>query len=91
MMKINTEFGQDQALITPVKIWNCLKIEEYFGTWSKIGEGIYQKDKKIYLLESDQYGDGANFLLVDENLVVLSDEVFDFHCLQCPDDYINEF
>lgn len=66
---------------------NNAKIKGHSDTWSEIGNSVYN-GKKIYLLENDQWGDDTNFLLVDKDLKVLSDDVYDFHCLVSPDEYI---
>lgn len=47
-----------------------LKIKGYEGTWYVIDSTICN-GKDIYLLESEQYGDEAKCLIVDENLELL--------------------
>ena len=52
---------------------NGVKINQRYGSWTKINEMIYN-GKRIYVLENDQYGDETDHILVDDNLNELSIE-----------------
>jgi len=52
-----------------------LTIEGHEGTWYVIEEAIYNGEK-VYLLESEQYGDEAACLIVDKNLKILAEDVW---------------
>lgn len=62
-----------------------IQILNHVGTWYVIGESVY-KDKPVYLLEHETYGDEAASLIVDENLIIILEDVFngfdDLECLQ---------
>lgn len=52
-----------------------IKIEGHKGTWYVIGETTY-KNRKVYLLENEVYGDESNALIVNEDLSILKDNVW---------------
>ena len=54
---------------------NNIKIKGYKGTWYVIGKTIYNM-KEIFLLEHEQYGDEAPSLIVDNELNVVLDDVY---------------
>lgn len=54
---------------------NNLKIEGHMGTWCVIDENIHRR-KKIYLLESEQYGEEAPSIIVDKDLNVILEDVW---------------
>lgn len=51
-----------------------IKIKGHVGKWYVIEEG-YHKERKIYLLEHETFGDEAACLIVDKELNVVMDEV----------------
>ena len=59
-----------------------IKVKGYKGTWYIIDEAFIQA-KKVYLLESEVWGEDVPALVVDKNLNVLLDE-----CYNGFDDYI---
>ena len=52
-----------------------LKIDGHIGTWYAIGTATYN-GKNVYLLEHEAFGDEAACLIIDENLDVLLDDVW---------------
>ena len=52
-----------------------IKIKGHRGTWYVIDEGDYD-GKRLYLLESEIWGDEAASLIVDENYNVILDDVW---------------
>jgi hypothetical protein len=52
-----------------------IEIENRIGKWYVIDEKFF-KGEKIYLLEHETYGDEAGCLIVNENLQILLDEVY---------------
>lgn len=52
-----------------------LKVEGHKGTWYVIDEGYY-KGKRVYLLEHEQYGEDAACLIVNKDLEILMDDVW---------------
>lgn len=54
---------------------NNIKIKGYRGTWYIIAKRIYNM-KEIYLLESEIYGDEVPCLIVDNDLNVILDNVY---------------
>lgn len=52
-----------------------IKIEGHVGTWYVIDES-YHHGRKVYLLEHEQYGDEAACLIVDKELNVLLEDVW---------------
>lgn len=52
-----------------------IKIKGYIGKWYVIGCSHY-KGKEVYLLEHETYGDEAASLIVDGELNVLLDDVW---------------
>lgn len=52
-----------------------IKIEGYVGRWYVIDETIWNGEK-VYLLEHETYGDEAACLIVNENLSVVLDDVW---------------
>lgn len=52
-----------------------IKIEGHKGTWYIINESYY-KGRKVFLLESEQYGEDAAALIVDKNLRIIQEGVF---------------
>lgn len=52
-----------------------IKIKGHIGTWYVIDE-TYFNGKKLYLLEHEIYGDEAAELIVDENLYIVMDDVW---------------
>jgi hypothetical protein len=60
-----------------------IKINGHVGTWYIIGESFY-KGEKVYLLEHEKYGDEAASLIVNGDLKIIMDEVFNgFSDLEC--------
>lgn len=53
-----------------------IKIEGHIGTWHVIDETFWHGEK-IYLLEHETYGDEAACLIVNKNLDVIADNVWD--------------
>lgn len=51
-----------------------IEIIGYIGTWYVIGEEVF--DKKVYLLESEVWGDEVPCLITDENFNVILDDVY---------------
>lgn len=54
---------------------NNIKIKGHIGTWYVIDEG-YHNGKKVYLLEHEEYGDEAAALVVDQDLNIIMDDVW---------------
>lgn len=54
---------------------NNIRIKGHKGTWYVIGKTIYNM-KEVFLLESEQYGDEAPSLIVDNELNVILDDVY---------------
>lgn len=54
---------------------NNIKIKGYKGTWYVIGKTIHNM-KEVYLLEHEQYGDETPSLIVDNELNVILDDVY---------------
>lgn len=52
-----------------------IKIDKYQGTWYVIDEGYYNSNK-VYLLESEQFGEDIPSLIVNNKLVVIKDNVY---------------
>lgn len=52
-----------------------IKIQGHVGKWHVIDEKEY-KGKMVYLLEHDTYGDMAAGLIIDKNLNVILDDVW---------------
>lgn len=52
-----------------------IKIKGHIGTWYVIDETV-ENGKKLYLLESEKFGDDAACIIVDENCSVVLDEVY---------------
>ncbi|MGL5712219.1 MAG: hypothetical protein ACRCX2_04315 [Paraclostridium sp.] len=50
-------------------------IKGHRGTWYVIGEDFYS-GYRVYLLEHEEYGDEAPCLIVNENLDIIQDEVW---------------
>jgi hypothetical protein len=53
-----------------------IKIEGHKGSWYSIDTRETELHGTIYLLESEQYGDGAACLIVDSDLNVLVENVY---------------
>lgn len=49
-----------------------IELDEHTGTWYVVGESVF-REKVVYLLESEQYGDEASHLIVNKELDVLID------------------
>lgn len=67
-----------------------IKMEGHSGTWSII-DSIIHKEKEIHLLESETYGDEAEFLIVDDNGKLIMDDVYNgfedlFYKEECEED-----
>lgn len=54
-----------------------LKIDGYLGTWYVIDEKTHN-GSKLYLLESELYGEDAAHLVVNENLDIIDEVVNGF-------------
>lgn len=54
---------------------NGIKIKGHVGKWYVIDKTFY-KGKVVCLLEHETYGDEAACLIVDENLNIIQDEVW---------------
>lgn len=54
---------------------NNIEIKGYKGTWCVIGKTFYNM-KEVYLLEHEQYGDETASLIVDNELNVILDDVY---------------
>jgi hypothetical protein len=52
-----------------------IKISGHIGSWYIIDEKYFQ-GKKVYLLEHETYGDDAASLIVDEDLNIILDNVW---------------
>lgn len=52
-----------------------LKIDGHVGKWYAIDTKVYNGEN-VYLLEHETYGDESACLIVDENLTVLLDDVW---------------
>ena len=52
-----------------------IKVAGHIGTWYVIDETT-RKGKNLYLLESEQYGDEAPCVIVDENLALVLEDVY---------------
>lgn len=54
---------------------NNIKVDQYKGTWYVIDESFYDS-KKVYLLESEQFGEDIPCLIVDKDLKVVKNNVW---------------
>lgn len=54
---------------------NNIKVDQYKGTWYIIDESFYNS-KKVYLLESEQFGEDIPCLIVDKDLKVVKNNVW---------------
>ena len=54
---------------------NNIKIKGYKGTWYIIGKTIHNM-KEVYLLEHEQFGDETPSIIVDNELNVILDDVY---------------
>lgn len=54
---------------------NNIKVDQYKGTWYVIDESFYNS-KKVYLLESEQFGEDIPCLIVDKDLKVVKNNVW---------------
>ena len=52
-----------------------LKIKGHIGTWYVIDESHY-KGKKVFLLESENFGDDAPCLIIDNDCNLIMQDVF---------------
>lgn len=52
-----------------------IRINGYVGTWYVIDEKEY-KNKTLYLLEHEYYGDEAACLIIDEDYNIVMDDVW---------------
>lgn len=52
-----------------------IEIEGHIGTWYIVDESLYQ-GKKVLLLEHDEFGDEAACLIVDENMSIVLEDVW---------------
>lgn len=52
-----------------------IKVDGHKGTWYVVDEAIVD-GRAVYLLEHEQYGEDAACLIVDDNLTVLMDDVW---------------
>lgn len=52
-----------------------IRIKGHLGTWSVIDEREWQGEK-VYLLEHETYGDEAACLIVNENLEIILEDVW---------------
>ena len=52
-----------------------LTIAGHTGTWYVIAEGVWEGEP-AYLLESEQYGEDAACIIVDDKLNILLDDVW---------------
>lgn len=52
-----------------------IRIEGYQGTWYIMSEEVYE-DRTLYMLESEQYGEDAEALIVDKDLNVILNNVW---------------
>lgn len=52
-----------------------IKVKGHIGTWYVIDE-LVKYGRKLYLLESEQFGDNAACIIVDESCLVVLDEVY---------------
>lgn len=52
-----------------------IKISGHIGSWHIIGEKYFQ-GKKVYLLEHETYGEDAASLIIDTDLNVIMDDVW---------------
>lgn len=52
-----------------------IKVKGHIGTWYVIDED-YHNGKKVFLLEHEQYGEDAAALIVDQDLNVIMDDVW---------------
>ena len=52
-----------------------LKIANHIGTWYVIDDAYY-RGEKVYLVESEVYGDEAACLIVDSNLNLIHEDVW---------------
>lgn len=52
-----------------------LKVEGHKGTWYVIAMQYY-KGERVYLLEHETYGDGSACLIVNGNLNIICDDVW---------------
>lgn len=54
---------------------NHLKVEGHKGTWYVVDETNHN-DQQVYLLEHEKYGEDVACLIVDKDLNVLVDDVW---------------
>lgn len=52
-----------------------IKIKGHIGTWYVIDEGVWEGEK-VFLLEHETYGDAAAYLIVNEDLDIVLDDVW---------------
>lgn len=52
-----------------------LKLSAHVGTWYVVDESIY-KGRKVFLVEHEQYGDEAPCLIVDEDMNIVLEGVY---------------
>ena len=56
-----------------------IKLEGYRGTWYVIGETVYNwknELKKLYLLESELWGDEVPSIIIDKDYNIIMDSVY---------------
>lgn len=60
-----------------------IKINGHYGTWYVIDEDVFHRptrngieDIPVYLLEHEQYGDEAAGLIIDDNMDVVLEDVW---------------
>lgn len=53
-----------------------IRIEGHIGTWYVIDETNYRQ-RKVFLLEHEQYGDEAACIAVDENGIIVCKDIYD--------------
>jgi len=71
-MKIYSEFVCGESLKPNTE---KIKIESHVGTWYVINNRIHE-GKQVFLLESEEYGDGVACLIVDEYCNIILEDVW---------------
>ena len=69
-----------------------IKVEGHKGTWYVVDEAVYE-GRQMYMLEHETYGDGVAWIIVDSDLNIVLEDVYDGwsdleEAIDC--DYLNE-
>ena len=62
--------------MSEIRMRDGIKVRGHYGKWYVIDERDYD-GRTLYMVESEEYGDEAASLIIDEDFNLIADEIWD--------------